>query len=132
MKTGHRPISLGLLLSIDRRETPAQALETVDLAISLGQDQVMGIDLSGDPTLNCWHDWLPALSKARQHGLKITLHAAEVRVRCNLPVQLNKARTNVTSMAGLRGVAEYSTSLRLSGSYIIWPVWILVAHFEHN
>ena len=87
VKTGNRstdtqqqPISVGLILSIDRRETSEQAHETVDLAIGLHkQQQVVGIDLSGDPVLNSWQDWLPALRKAQQAGLKITLHAAEVR-----------------------------------------------------
>lgn len=82
VKTGHGPISMGFILSIDRRETAAQAFETVDLAIKLGLQQVVGIDLSGDPTLNTWDEWLPALNKARQHGLKITLHAAEVCKHC--------------------------------------------------
>ena len=78
--TQQQPISVGLILSIDRRETTAQAHETVALAIALHKQQkVVGIDLSGDPVLNSWQDWLPALQKAQQAGLRITLHAAEVR-----------------------------------------------------
>lgn len=71
-------MSVGLILSIDRRETAAQALDTVELAVSLGLETVVGIDLSGNPTLNQLSTWLPALELARQNGLKITLHAAEV------------------------------------------------------
>lgn len=53
-------------------------METVQLAVKLQPRGVVGIDLSGDPTLGHWNMWLPAMQFARQNGLKITLHAAEV------------------------------------------------------
>lgn len=66
-----------VLLSFDRaRHTAAQAREIVALALS--HPQVVGIDLSGDPTRGNFATFLPALQHARERGLKITLHAGEV------------------------------------------------------
>ena len=67
-----------LLLSIDRREGPQEALATVELAAQLQPCGVVGIDLSGNPSVGHWSSWASALSRARQLGLKLTLHAAEV------------------------------------------------------
>lgn len=73
-------VILKLLLSIDRAKHSADdAMAVVQLAHRYRQHAVVGIDLSGDPTKAEFSTFLPSLSYARTLGLKITLHAAEVR-----------------------------------------------------
>ena len=71
-------IIVRLLLSIDRRESAKEAMETVHLARRLQSQGIVGIDLSGDPLLGRFEDWKESLSVARSAGLKLTFHAGEV------------------------------------------------------
>ena len=73
-------ISARLILSIDRRETSAEAVKTVKLAAYLrdcGCD-VCGVDLSGNPGIGKWSSFEPALLLARHLKLPVTLHCGEV------------------------------------------------------
>ncbi|KAI4298661.1 hypothetical protein L6164_032194 [Bauhinia variegata] len=67
-----KKIYVRLLLSIDRRETTAAAMETVMLAVEMRHLGVVGIDLSGNPLVGEWATYLPALEFARDQGLYIT------------------------------------------------------------
>lgn len=73
-----KKIYVRLLLSIDRRESTASAMETVNLALEMKDMGVIGIDLSGNPTVGEWKTFFPALKFAREQGLSITLHCGEV------------------------------------------------------
>jgi adenosine deaminase len=69
-----------LILSVDRRETPEEAVKTVKLAAFLrdaGAD-VCGVDLSGNPALGHWKSFEPALRLARHLKLPVTLHCGEI------------------------------------------------------
>ncbi|CAI7907897.1 unnamed protein product [Closterium sp. NIES-53] len=72
------PMVVRLVLSIDRRETTESAMDTVHLAVQVREQGVVGIDLSGNPSIGQWSTFLPALHLARAHGLPITVHFAEV------------------------------------------------------
>uniref|UniRef100_A0A7S1SV45 Adenosine deaminase domain-containing protein n=1 Tax=Tetraselmis chuii TaxID=63592 RepID=A0A7S1SV45_9CHLO len=77
---GSIAVSVTWLLSINRRDSAAEAMETVELAASLldeGAD-IVGVDLSGNPTVGEWGTWVPALEAARRKGLSVSVHAAEV------------------------------------------------------
>lgn len=67
-----------LILSIDRRNTAMQAMETVDLAIKYCSRGVVGVDLCGDPSKGDVAIFREAFVKAKSHDLKIALHFAEI------------------------------------------------------
>uniref|UniRef100_A0A8C5AM26 N6-Methyl-AMP deaminase n=2 Tax=Gadus morhua TaxID=8049 RepID=A0A8C5AM26_GADMO len=74
-------IDVRFLVAIDRRNGTEVAMETVKLAedFMLSTDGlVVGLDLSGDPTVGHGRDLLPALVRAKNCGLKLALHLSEV------------------------------------------------------
>ncbi|KAH8395555.1 hypothetical protein KR222_011175 [Zaprionus bogoriensis] len=80
------PITVKLLPSINRAESVAAAHETVELALELRQEQqqqesddyIVGIDFSGNPHRGKFADFKPALEMARNGGLKLAIHCAEI------------------------------------------------------
>ena len=77
-----------LILSIDRRNTAMQAMETVDLAIQYRSRGVVGVDLCGDPSKGDVSTFREAFAKAKSHNLKIALHFAEISCQ-GLELELN-------------------------------------------
>ncbi|KAL3867510.1 hypothetical protein ACJMK2_044708 [Sinanodonta woodiana] len=74
-------IVVKLLLAIDRRNDLSIAKETVDLAerySKLSGGTVVGVDLSGDPSVGDARTLVPVLRDAKCRGLKLALHLAEV------------------------------------------------------
>lgn len=67
-----------LILSIDRRNSREQAIEVVDMAIRYRSRGIVGVDLCGDPSKGDVSTFKEAFHKAKLHGLKITLHFAEI------------------------------------------------------
>ncbi|EDX13671.1 adenosine deaminase-like protein [Drosophila simulans] len=74
-------ITVKLLPSINRAEPVDVAEETVSLAVELAQahpNLILGIDLSGNPGKGRFSDFAPILAQARDTGLKLAIHCAEI------------------------------------------------------
>jgi len=73
-------IVVRLVLSIDRAkdDDESKARETVELAKKYKSQGVVGVDLSGAPTVGSWAMYRSALRDARAHGLGVALHCGEV------------------------------------------------------
>ncbi|EMS53352.1 Adenosine deaminase-like protein [Triticum urartu] len=78
--TKRKKIYVRLLLSIDRRETTSAALDTVNLAMEMKDQGVIGIDLSGNPVVGEWETYLPALEHAKELGIPTTIHCGEMKL----------------------------------------------------
>ncbi|KAI0199978.1 Metallo-dependent hydrolase [Astrocystis sublimbata] len=72
-------IQVRLILSIDRRNTLAEANEVVALATQFRAQGVVGLDLCGDPAKGDVSLFTPAFEAARAAGIKITIHFAEAK-----------------------------------------------------
>ena len=63
-----------LIISINRNNPPKEAEAIANIAIEYHKkfpDLVVGIELSGNPAVGKFQDFIPALTKARQAGLKV-------------------------------------------------------------
>ncbi|KAH8883376.1 Metallo-dependent hydrolase [Thozetella sp. PMI_491] len=68
-----------LILSMDRRNTQAQAMEAVDLAIKYRDAGVVGVDLCGDYKVGDARTLKPCFEKAKAASLHITTHFGETK-----------------------------------------------------
>jgi adenosine deaminase len=78
--TGNR-ICVKLIVSLDRQQGKGPASETLDVILAAHYQNpkiIVGVDLSGDPVKGLVTDYLPILACARNAGLKISIHCAEV------------------------------------------------------
>ena len=73
---GTGAITVRLIASVDRRETTAEAIATVELAASLRHRGVVGIDLSGNPSVGEWATFEPALRLARRKVWRCRLNTS--------------------------------------------------------
>ncbi|EMS53353.1 Adenosine deaminase-like protein [Triticum urartu] len=87
--TKRKKIYVRLLLSIDRHETTSAALDTVNLAMEMKDQGVIGIDLSGNPVVGEWETYLPALEHAKELGIPTTIHCGEVPNRKEIQAMLD-------------------------------------------
>ncbi|XP_045763621.1 adenosine deaminase-like protein [Maniola jurtina] len=72
-----------LIISLNRSSSQRDADIIADYAIEYHAkypDIVVGIELSGNPAIGNFQDFVPPLTRARNAGLKITLHCGEI---CN-------------------------------------------------
>lgn len=87
-KARTQEMSVFLILALDRGNTTAtEAMRIIDLAITNKPRGVVGVDLCGNPTQGDVTIYRDAFTRAKAHGLGITLHFAETPASGN-PAEL--------------------------------------------
>ncbi|KAF2205706.1 Metallo-dependent hydrolase [Delitschia confertaspora ATCC 74209] len=76
-KKSNNKMKTYLILSVDRRNTIAEAEEVLDLALKYRSAGVVGIDLCGNPAVGDVRIFSDTFARARVEGLAITVHFAE-------------------------------------------------------
>lgn len=69
------------IASINRSSPIDQAREIVELALQYKKDNegyLVGVELSGDPRTGKFSDFVDIFSHAKEGGLKVSLHCAEL------------------------------------------------------
>jgi adenosine deaminase len=80
-----------VLLSVNRFMLAENTKEIVDLALKYkeaGNKYVVGIELSGDPRVGSFSTYKPELQRAKEAGLKISLHCAETKEQIGENVEM--------------------------------------------
>jgi len=75
--SAHYKILVGLIVSINRHESIAQAQKVMEIALERRNDGVVGVDLAGNEAQYPAAPFQELFSFAQQEGLRITVHAGE-------------------------------------------------------
>ncbi|GAX15340.1 adenosine deaminase [Fistulifera solaris] len=107
-----RSMTCRLIVAIDRSLSEEEACENVDLAIAfrkstLSADRIVGMDLGGNPTRGDFHCFRPHLERARQAGLRITLHCGEV-ADCDMTSNITHAdETSCSTYSEVQAMLDF-------------------------
>jgi adenosine deaminase len=71
-----REIDVKLLMSVNRKHSREEAMESVKVALAF-PEYVVGVELGGDPKHHDWNHFEPVFQSARDAGLKIAIHCGE-------------------------------------------------------
>lgn len=73
------------IVSVNRQLPVDQAKDSIDLLIKLREEDenlknyLVGLELSGDPRSGHFNDFKDEFERARQSGIKISLHCSEIK-----------------------------------------------------